>query len=163
MTDKTLTEWSLAALIERGGIYYNVPGTSPKELIAGGIERLPSIPAIEPPRLYREILEREALMSTGMGRGIALPHPRNPMVRENPLVMLLFPDQPLDWNTHDGSKVHTVFLIVSASTEQHLNTLSKINFLCQQEKLYTLIKDRSSPEKIIAAIREAETSWAKKN
>jgi PTS system nitrogen regulatory IIA component len=105
------------------------------------------------------------LMPTGMGRGIALPHPRNPILGENgspafsPLVAAAFPVQPLDWNTQDGSKVHTVFLIVSSSTKQHLNTLSKINFLCQQEKFHSLIKARSPQEKIVAAIREAEASW----
>ena len=157
MTENT---WSLASLIERGGIHYNVPGSNPKELLAGVIDLLPSIPSLDPQELYREILERETLMSTGVGRGIALPHPRNPMLDSDPLVAIIFPVQPLDWNTQDGSKVHTVFLIVSSSAQQHLSTLSKINFLCQQEKFYSLIKARSSKEDVIAAIREAEASWA---
>jgi PTS system nitrogen regulatory IIA component len=134
---------SLASLIERGGIHYNVPGSNPKELLAGAIGLLPPVSSLDPQELYREILEREALMSTGVGRGIALPHPRNLMLGDgggaafgggatgggDPLVMIVFPVQPLDWNTQDGSKVHTVFLIVSSSAKQHLNTLSKINFL----------------------------------
>ena len=168
MTENT---WSLASLIERGGIHYNVPGLNPKELLAGAVDLLPSVPSLDPRELYREILEREALMSTGVGRGIALPHPRNPMLDSgaacggaakggDPFVAIIFPVQPLDWNTQDGSKVHTVFLLVSSSAKQHLNTLSKINFLCQQEKFYSLIKARSSQEEIIAAIREAENSWA---
>jgi nitrogen PTS system EIIA component len=162
MTENT---WSLASLIERGGIHYNVPGSNPQELLAGAIDLLPSIPSLDPQELYREILERETLMSTGVGRGIALPHPRNPMLGDgaagdDPLVAIIFPVQPLDWNTQDGSKVHTVFLLVSSSAQQHLNTLSKINFLCQQEKFSSLIKARSSKEDIIAAIREAEASWA---
>jgi len=157
----TETTWSLASLIERGGIYYNVPGSNPKELFAGVIDLLPPIPSLDPQELYREILEREALMSTGVGRGIALPHPRNPMAGDDdPLVAIIFPVQPLDWDTQDGSKVHTVFLLVSSSAKQHLNTLSKINFLCQQEKFNSLIKARSSKEDIIAAIRDAEAGWA---
>ena len=167
MTENT---WALAPLVERGGIHYNVPGSNPKELLAGVIELLPPIPSLDPQELYREILEREALMSTGVGRGIALPHPRNPMVGDGaatgggavcggPLAAIIFPVQPLDWNTQDGSKVHTVFLLVSSSAKQHLNTLSKINFLCQQEKFNSLIKARSSKEDIIAAIRETEASW----
>ena len=157
----------LASLIDRGGIYYNVSGANPRELLAEAIKLLPSIPSLDPKDLYREILEREALVSTGIGRGIALPHPRSLLVGEDgeplaalPLVAIVFPVQPLDWNTPDGSKVHTVFLLVSSSVQQHLDTLSKINFLCQQEKFHFLIKERSLPEKIIAAIREAETSWA---
>ena len=171
MTGKTTTEWNLAALIERGGVHYNLPGTGPKETLAGIIDLLPPVPGLDPKRLLADILEREALVSTGIGRGIALPHPRNPVSAEGaeplaaslPLVALAFPSGLLDWNTPDGSKVHTVFLIVSVSAKQHLGTLSKINFLCQQEKFYSLIKTRASKEEIIAAIREAETAWAEKS
>jgi PTS system nitrogen regulatory IIA component len=159
MTEKEV-EWNLASLVERGGVYYNVFGTNPKELLAAAIGLLPPLPSVNPQDLYREILEREALVSTGMGRGIALPHPRNLILKEGePFVTIIFPVQPLDWNAPDGSKVHTVFLIVSSSAKQHLDTLSKINFLCKQEKFYSLIKARFPEEQIIAAIREAETKW----
>jgi PTS system nitrogen regulatory IIA component len=154
---------SLASLVERGGVYHDVPGTTSKDLLAAVINCLPPFPSLNTSALYREILERETLVSTGIGHGIALPHPRNPMMGENgePFVAVVFPSQPLDWETPDGIKVHTVFLIVSSSTKQHLSTLSKINFLCQQEEFYALIKERASEEVIVAAIRKAETSWTR--
>jgi len=158
-------ERSLAALVERGGVYYDVPGASPKELINGVIGLLPPIKAVAPGELYRQIMEREAIVSTGIGHGIALPHPRNPVLEgsnEEPLVAIAFTDMPIDWDTQDGSKVHTVFLIISSSAKQHLNTLSKINFLCQKEKFRGLIEARVSKKEIIAAIEEAEDSWVNK-
>ena len=163
MTDKKPASRNLASLVERGGVYPNVPGATPKDLLAAVINCLPPLPSLDVNELYREILEREALVSTGIGKGIALPHPRNPMIGEDgePFVAVVFPAQPLDWDAPDGIRVHTVFLIVSSSTKQHLGTLSKINFLCQQENFYSLIKGRVSEETIIAAIRKAETSWAK--
>jgi len=162
MERKTASE-NLAALIEKGGVYHNVPGATPEDLLAVVINCLPSAPSLNVNELYRETLEREALVSTGIGRGIALPHPRNPMMGEDgePLVAVIFPAHPLDWNAPDGVKVHTVFLIVSSSNKQHLNTLSEINFLCQQENFYSLIKERASEEVIIAAIQKAETSWTR--
>ena len=168
MTDTTTIEQSLASLIERGGIYYNVPGTSQKELLANAVGLLPSIPSLDPGNLLREILDREALMSTGTGRGIALPHPRSPILEKQhteprlplePMVAVIFPVQPIDWNTPDGSKVHTLFLLVSSSAKQHLSALSKINFLCQQETFSSLIQARSSKETILASIQEAEKTW----
>jgi PTS system nitrogen regulatory IIA component len=159
--ERNLASRSLASLVERGGVYHDVPGAAPKELLAAVINCLPPLPSLDPNELYREILEREALVSTGIGKGIALPHPRNPLIGEDgePFVAVVFPAQPLDWNTPDGIKVHTVFLIVSSSTKQHLGTLSKINFLCQQAEFYSLITKRASEEAVIAAIRKAETSW----
>jgi PTS system nitrogen regulatory IIA component len=153
---------SLASLIERSGIYYKVPGASPKELLAGLIDLLPPIPSLDPKNLHREILEREALASTGIGRGIALPHPRSTILREGsePLAAIGFPMQPIDWNSPDGGKVHTVFILVSLTAKQHLNTLAKVNFLCRQEKFYSLITEQAPKKDIIAAIREAEASWS---
>jgi PTS system nitrogen regulatory IIA component len=100
-------------------------------------------------------------MSTGIGKGIALPHPRQPVLTEvdEPFAAIAFPAQLLDWQAPDGRMVHTVILIVSSSTKQHLGALSKINFLCQQEKFYSLIKSHAPRQKIIAAIKEAETTW----
>jgi PTS system nitrogen regulatory IIA component len=158
-------EWSLADLVERGGVYYDVPGASPKELISGIIGLMPPIGTVTPEELHRQIMEREALVSTGVGHGIALPHPRNPVLADTnarPLVAIAFPVTPIDWNTQDGSKVHTVFLIISASAKQHLNTLSRINFLCQKEKFHSLIEARVSKKEIVAAIKEAENSWVNK-
>jgi len=157
----TMDELDLATLVEHGGVHYDVPGASIKELVSGVIDLLPPTLAIDREKLYREILEREALISTGVGKGIALPHPRNPMLGQGdaPLVAVAFPVQPLDWNTQDGSKVHTVFLIISSSVKQHLGTLSKITFLCQQERFSSLIRERASREQIIAAIEDAEAAW----
>jgi hypothetical protein len=38
--------------------------------------------------------------------------------------------------------------------------LSRINFLCQQENFYALVKAKASKEKITTAIQEAEAAWA---
>jgi PTS system nitrogen regulatory IIA component len=152
----------LANLIERGGVYHNVKGTNPGEILANMVDLLPVFPGLNTDVLLKATLERETLMSTGIGRGIAVPHPRNPVLGEEnlPFVSLGFPASAIDWNTTDGSKVHAVFLIVSVSAKQHLGTLSKINFLCQQEKIQSLIKMQALKEEIITSIREAEQAWA---
>jgi PTS system nitrogen regulatory IIA component len=161
MTDNTSDEKSLAALIEQGGVYHQVSGAYPREILAEITGLLPVCPSLKKEALLQAVLERESLMSTAIGKGIALPHPRTPLLGEGdaPFVAIAFPSQPLEWNTPDGSKVHTIFLIVSSSAKQHLSTLSKINFLCQQEQFHSLIAAHASKEAIIAAIREAETAW----
>ena len=168
MTEAAKTECDLATLVERGGVHYDVSGTNAKELLANAINLLPPIPALDPASLLQEMLDREALASTGIGRGIALPHPRSPMLGKDggsantpPLVAVIFPAQNLDWNTPDGSKVHTLFLIVSSTAQQHLGVLSKITFLCQQEQFRSLIASRSPRDQIITAIREAENTWTR--
>jgi PTS system nitrogen regulatory IIA component len=152
---------SLADLIERGGVYHRLAGALPADVLSSLIQSLPPFPGVDSAALLRAALEREALMPTGIGRGIAVPHPRNPMLDENahPFVALGFPAAPVDWHTPDGSNVHALFLLVSNSAHQHLCTLSKINFLCQQEKISSLIKAHAPRDEIIAAIRETEQAW----
>jgi len=151
----------LSCLIERGGVHHNLTGKNPQKIIECLIGRLSAFPGFDTAALLKAAIEREALMSTGIGKGIALPHPRTPLLGESdmPFFALGFIPEPVEWNTPDGSKVHSVFLIVSSSAKQHLSTLSKINFLCQQEKFYSLIKAQASKEEIIRAILEAEAAW----
>jgi PTS system nitrogen regulatory IIA component len=152
---------SLATLVERGGVFYGIPGTSPEKILAGLIARLPG--EIVPPGdlLLKAVLEREALMSTGIGKGIALPHPRNPVIagESKQFVAIAFPETPVDWKALDGKAVYAALLIVSASARLHLHTLSKINFLCRQENFLELLQNRASRETIIEAIGEAEKTW----
>ncbi|MCL2067967.1 MAG: PTS sugar transporter subunit IIA [Treponema sp.] len=153
---------SLAGLVARGGVYHGLTGSYPSEILSNVINLLPAFPSFMPEALLQAVMEREAIMPTGIGRGIALPHPRTPLLKEtdSPFVAINFPAEPIDWNTPDGSKVHTIFLIVSISSKQHLNVLSRINFLCQQEYFQSLIKSQARKEEIITAIRETEASWA---
>jgi PTS system nitrogen regulatory IIA component len=154
---------SLAVLIERGGVFYGIPGTNPEKILAELIARLPGETAPPGDRymLLKAVLEREALMSTGIGKGIALPHPRNPVVADEnkQFVAIAFPEFPVDWKALDGKAVHAALLIVSASARLHLHTLSKINFLCRQEEFLELLQNRAPKETIIRAVGEAEKTW----
>jgi PTS system nitrogen regulatory IIA component len=148
-------------MIERGGVQYEVPGKTSREILSAMTKRLPGCPGLDAEALLTAMMEREALMSTGIGKGIALPHPRTPMLGEGqlPFVAIGFPANPVEWDTPDGSTVHTVFLIVSFSARQHLTTLSYINVLCQQEGFYALVKERAPRETLIAAVRDVEAAW----
>ncbi|HCC37255.1 MAG TPA: PTS sugar transporter subunit IIA [Treponema sp.] len=156
-----MIESGLSRLIERGGVYYDIAGGNAGEALADLVGRLPVFPNLDKEVLLRAVLEREALMSTGIGKGIALPHPRTPLLKETdePFAALAFTSRPVDWSAPDGNKVHAIFLIVSKSVKQHLNALSKINFLCREEKIMSLLDARSPKDEIIAALREAEAEW----
>jgi len=155
------TEAGLAELLERGGIYRDVQGTTLRECLSFFIPLVPSIPMIPADKLLRAVLEREALMSTGIGKGIALPHPRNPLVTRDTeqFTALAFLKHPIDWNSLDGERVNTLLLIVSASAKQHLHTLSEINSFCREENFYRLLEERAKNEDILSYIKETEKNW----
>ena len=154
-------ETGLAELIERGGVYRNITGTTSREVLTALVKIIPPIPTVPPDKLLDTVLEREALMSTSTGKGIALPHPRNPLINteSRQFTALAFLKNPVDWNSLDGEKVDTLFFIVSASPKQHLHTLSEINFFCRNNDFYQLLKNRANDKDILQFIRETEESW----
>ncbi|MDR0377116.1 MAG: PTS sugar transporter subunit IIA [Spirochaetaceae bacterium] len=157
---KKESEGGLIPLLKRGGIVSGVTGTNPGEVLARLIETVHS-PAIDRDRLLSAVLEREALMSTAAGHGVALPHPRNPQVKEpdEQFVTIAYLDKPVDWNSLDRAPVHTAILIVSASPKLHLYSLSQLNFFCQQEQFRALLENRASLDEIVAVIQAAEQAW----
>jgi PTS system nitrogen regulatory IIA component len=151
----------LAELIKRGGVYSGLRGTNLREVLEAFIGALPSIPSVPADKLLTAVLEREALMSTGIGGGIALPHPRNPLAgtESEQFVALALLEAPVNWNSLDGEKVDTLLLIVSSSAKQHLQTLSEITFFCRQKDFCRLLKERAPLEELLCFIREAEKNW----
>ena len=155
----------LAEFIERGGIYRGVRGTSPKEVLIDFVKVLPPIPSVPPDVLLQAVLEREELMSTGIGEGIALPHPRNPLISTDAeqFTALAFLEAPVNWNSLDGKPVDTLLLIVSASAKTHLRALSEMTFFSREEEFRRLLKERASLEELLRFIRETEKNWRRKS
>jgi len=155
-----IIEYSLAQLIESGGVY-QISGSTKQEIMSNIIDRLAGIPSDKKEAMLQAVIEREALVSTGMENGIAIPHPRTPMIGENekPFVAIAYPQQPMEWETPDNKKVHTIFLIISKTPKQHLSALSKINYICQQENFLAHLHARADKNKLITVIEEYEAAW----
>ena len=151
----------LITLLDRGGVFYDIPGNTVKDMLNNFIRLIDLPRELDKDTLLQAVLERENLMSTGIGNGIALPHPRNPLAEkpENQSISIGFPKTAIDWKALDGKPVNTVILIVSASPKLHLHTLSRVSFLCRQEPFLQLLQDRSSAEILKKAIQEAEAAW----
>ena len=154
----------LAALIERGGIYPGVKGSTPREVLSALVKAIPPIHSVSSDVLLKAVLEREALMSTGIGEGIALPHPRNPLVSADSeqFAALAFLEAPVNWNSLDGKPVDTALLIVSALAKTHLQVLSEMSFFSREEEFCRLLKERASQEELLCFIRETEKNWRSK-
>lgn len=152
----------LSQLIRRGGVYYNLSGASPREVLADLMDMITLPGVLSRDTVLSAILEREELMPTATGNGIALPHPRNPLVgkEEEQLVTVAFLERPVNWGALDGRPVHTAILLLSSTPRLHLGTLSRIGYLCQQPSFRALLEERAGPEELIQAITAFEKSWS---
>jgi len=78
-------------------------------------------------RLLSEILAREALSSTGLGEGIAIPHAMCDFVTGTTLAVMRL-SKPIDFGSLDGAPVDLIFLLAGPKNDQatHLQVLSKM-------------------------------------
>jgi mannitol/fructose-specific phosphotransferase system IIA component (Ntr-type) len=110
---------------------------------------------------FQEVLgaveEREAVLSTGIGFGVAIPHARSSAVRELSLVCGLSP-VPVPYDSIDGEPVQLFFLIVGpeASAGQHIKVLSRIARLVRREHLRRRLCDAGTAEQFYATLLDAE-------
>jgi PTS system nitrogen regulatory IIA component len=147
---------NLGAAIVRGGVYYRVGGRT-RDQVFESLVTLPGIPRHINSALLLEMLRtREGLASTAVGAGIAIPHPRNPLVLgvDEPTVLLCFLEHPVDFGALDGKRVHTVFLLLSPTIEAHLQTLARIAFVLQDTTFRRLLERRATPEAILDLLVE---------
>ncbi len=148
-------------LIQNGGIYYDIPGDTVREVLHYAIAGIQTPPHISREEIIAALLDREEMMSTAIGRGIAIPHPRNSIITtmEDASVSLCFLKNPVDFGALDGHPVHSLFVLLSPSPRRHLEVLSKISYLCQLEDFLQLLQTRASAAEIINFIQERELAW----
>src|SRR5262249_25954122 len=102
---------TLASALEAGGIFYNLKGKTKEDTLRSLVDVLPLPAEINRELLFQLLLARETSASTAIGRGIALPHARNPVILhvERPLVTLCFLEQPVEFGAMDGKPVQVFF------------------------------------------------------
>lgn len=146
---------NITELIHRGGVFYNVKGKTPQEIyatISKGLSLPHDLPA---ERLYKELCQREELMSTAVGNGIALPHPRYPLLKnlEEQRIIVCFLDDPLIMNAPDSKPVYVMFILLTGSSQVHLRVLSQLAFLFQKKEFRALLEKKPGEPELITAVK----------
>jgi PTS system nitrogen regulatory IIA component len=148
----------LSQLLESGGIHRDVAGEDKSRVLASIVKLLPLPEEVDRDFLLTVLDAREAMGSTGIGDGIAIPHVRNPILLHvaEPLVCLAMLRQPVEFGSLDSKPVHTVFLVVSPSVPAHLRILAQLGFVLRDARLRSLLQARAPAEEILRRVHELE-------
>lgn len=97
--------------------------------------------------------EREALGSTGFGRGVAIPHCRVDQV-SRPTAALIRLANPCEFGAADAVPVNLVFGLVSPENAgaAHLHALAAISRLSRDEVMLQALSDAEEPEALYAML-----------
>ena len=108
-------------------------------------------------KALEKVLDREQMISTGIGEGVALPHAKFDSITK-PLLAFGRSEEGIKFESLDGKKVHLVFLLLSPKEDPtgYVKLLGKIARLLDNGELRKALKQAETPETIINTIKEAE-------
>jgi fructose-specific phosphotransferase system IIA component len=105
-------------------------------------------------RLLSAIHDRERIMSTGIGLGIAIPHAKIPSVKDF-VVGFAKVDQGIDFNSLDGKPVHFIVMIAGPDNQQerYLQLLARITLKLKDAGVRRRLAEARSVDDILGALR----------
>jgi len=109
----------------------------------------------DPDDFYQALVERENLMSTGIGLGVAIPHAKLSSIKDYFITVGIL-KQPVEWDAIDKQPVKIVFLIGGPSESQatYLQILAQLMLVIKNESLLNKLKAAQHPSEIIKVFFE---------
>jgi fructose-specific phosphotransferase system IIA component len=107
------------------------------------------------------VFDREKIMSTGVGKGFAIPHGKTNSVND---IVAVFgkSNKPIDYNALDGEPVNLVFLMIGKDTlvSKHIKLLSRISRLMNNDEFREKLVKADSKESILKIFEEEEQNYS---
>jgi len=147
---------SLLGSLKAGGISYGVGGKDKASVLRAVIDKIefPKGEEVDREFLFQVLLAREALGSTCVGEGVAIPHVRNPVVLHvtHPSIWLCFLEHPINFDAPDGQPVSILFTLISPTVRAHLHLLSRLSFALLDKDFKAALKRQASREELMEMV-----------
>lgn len=103
--------------------------------------------------IFKALFEREHLGSTGLGKGVALPHARLPHLKHVVGAMVTLP-KPISFDAPDGEGVDIIFglLVPKEDNDRHLTELARLAGLFRQASVCQQIRDADDADTVFSAL-----------
>jgi len=151
---------SLVSAMKRGGVLEGVRGDDTSTVLKALVETAPLAPSIDREELFLRLLEREDLSTTGIGRGVAIPHPRSPLPHApaEPSITTCFLERPMDYNAIDDIPVFVLFLMLSPSPKIHLRLLARLSYALRDKAFIDFLRGSPPEGPLLSRVAEIETN-----
>ncbi len=147
----------LTELLSPDRVLLPLPGGDRRAVISALTRRLAERAEASYDEVFAAVLERESVLSTGIGFGVAIPHARCAAVRELTMVAGVSP-APVPFDAIDGEPVRLFFLIVGpeASAGLHVKILSRIARLVRRDAVRQQLLEATTADGFYDILRDAE-------
>ena len=136
-------------------------GTSKNDIIDAMVDLVAtSSKVLDKEKVREAILERERIMSTGVGNGFAIPHGKTDAVTDI-VAAFAVTAKDIDYDSLDEKPVRLVFLLVGKDNlvGPHIKLLSRISRLMNKEEFRKRLLTVTSPKEILEMFRQEEASY----
>jgi fructose-specific phosphotransferase system IIA component len=113
----------------------------------------------EPEEVLRAVREREAVLSTGIGNGVAIPHGKSALVSD--LMMAAGRTaKPVEFDSLDGQPVQLLFMLIGPETAAgpHIKALSRISRVLRKDSVRQLLINATTAEEFFKGLKDAEAN-----
>lgn len=152
-----LQQFNLFRAINQGDVLCGVAGETKEEVIQNCARQISADLGLDGDLVAELLLDRERLMPTALNHGIAVPHPREFILKDQKdRVVVVFPKKPVDFGALDGLPVHTLFFLFSSEDKKHLHLLAKVAHLSSSEEALEFLRSKPSKETVLSYIKQWE-------
>lgn len=158
MNGDSVEHGGLAAALELGGVMHDVAGGDRQTVLGALVDGISLPRGFAADTLLQLLVARERMSGTAVGDGIAIPHPRNPVVLPGAQRVLRvgYLTQPIDFRAADGKPVDTLFLMICPTVHDHLQLLARLASVLRYNDFRQLLAERPGIEKLLESIRAKE-------
>lgn len=149
-----LTDVDIGDLLQKGGVYPDITGTKVQDVFHS-LSQTVSLPAsVDASVLYTALCEREKVLTTAVGNGVAMPHPQKHLFTnpEEERISVCYLKTPIDMNAPDGRLVHTMLVLQTSSVQTHLKVISKLASLLQKDEFKRALENHSDITELITLV-----------
>lgn len=126
------------------------------ELVQSLVDRQ-KMKGVDAKSLAKVVIKRENEASTGIGKGVAVPHVKHESITE-PIAVVGCSQQGIDFSSLDKQPVYSVVLLLSpaANPDKHLQAMETIFKNLQKDDFRRFLRQAQTAETIIEAIKDAD-------
>lgn len=151
----------LSEFLSPDAVVFDLAASCKREALAALAEKASALTGRPAESIRQALMEREQLGSTGVGRGVAIPHGK--IEGLGAMVGILAKlEAPVDFEAVDDQPVDLVFVLLAPTdaTAAHLKALAKVSRLLRDEAVREALRGAKTPEALFAIAAETARSNA---
>lgn len=151
----------LSEFLSPEGVILNLHASCKREALSLLADKAAALTGAPAAKIRQALMEREQLGSTGVGRGVAIPHGKIDGIGEIVGILAKL-EQPVDFEAVDDQPVDLIFVLLAPTdaTAAHLKALAKVSRLLRDEQVREALRGAETTEALFAIAADTAQSNA---